>query len=53
MGLFMAVLLLQCAGTMTCLLIWLLEVWCGYGASYTCAPLFASYPLFTNVITNL
>ena len=46
----MAMLLLQCARTMTCLWIWLLRVWCGCGGSYACAPMFASYPLFSNVM---
>ena len=46
----MAMQLLQCARTMTCLWIWLLEVWCGCGASYACAPVSASYSLFNNVM---
>ena len=29
---------------------WLLEAWCGCGASYASAPMFASYPLFSNVM---
>ena len=49
----MAMLLLQCARTMTCLWIWLLRVWCGCGASYACAPMFTSYPLFSNVMIKL
>ena len=52
-GLFMAMLLLQYARTVPCLCIWLLGVWCGCGASYTCVPLFASCPLIKNVMTNL
>ena len=48
--LFKAMLLLQCARTMTCLWIWLLGVWCGCGASHAFAPMFASYPLFSNVM---
>ena len=46
----MAMLFLQCARTMTCLWIWLLEVRCGCGASVACAPMFANYPLFSNVM---
>ena len=46
----MAVLLLQHVRTMTCLWIWLLGVWCGCGASYICALMFANYPLFSNVM---
>ena len=49
----MAMLLLQCARIMTCLWIWLLEVWCGCGASYACVPMFARYPLFSNVMIKL
>ena len=35
---------------MTYLWTWLLEVWCGCGASYASAPVSANYPLFSNVM---
>ena len=49
-GLFIAMQLSQYARTMACLWIWLLGMCCGCGASYACAPTFASYPLYSNVM---